>query len=136
MNIVIDSNKIIAALIKDNVSRQIIYNKKFTFIAPDYCKVEIEKYSQLIIQKSGLSQNDLILLLNLIFDYIEVYPEEEYMSWYQKAQKEIADPKDISFVALALAKKVDGIWSDDKDFETVTSIKIFKTKDMLSNFNT
>ena len=36
MKIVIDTNRIIAALIKDGVSRKILFDKRFEFVTPDY----------------------------------------------------------------------------------------------------
>lgn len=41
MRVVIDTNRIIAALIKEGISRKIIFNRNFEFVAPDYAIEEI-----------------------------------------------------------------------------------------------
>jgi predicted nucleic acid-binding protein len=41
------------------------------------------------------------------------------------------DPNDIPFLALALATENDGIWSNDRHFEAIKQIKIWKTSDLL-----
>lgn len=51
MKLVIDTNRIIAALIKNSVSREIIFDEQFDFIAPDYSLVEIRNHQNEIIKK-------------------------------------------------------------------------------------
>lgn len=43
------------------------------------------------------------------------------------ALEEIETP----FLALALATENDGVWSNDKDFETIKQVKVWKTQDLL-----
>lgn len=40
------------------------------------------------------------------------------------------DPKDVPFIAVALALTVDGIWSNDRDFESQSKFKIWKTAEL------
>lgn len=49
MILVIDTNRIIAALIKDSISRSIILSGKIEFITLNFGKKEIEKYKEEII---------------------------------------------------------------------------------------
>ena len=53
--------------------------------------------------------------------------------YFKEAEKIIGniDPKDVPFVALALAIENEGIWSNDKHFEEIKQIKIWKTSDLL-----
>mgnify|MGYP001584687135 CR=1 FL=1 len=44
MKVVIDSNRVIASLLRDSTTREILYNRRFDFIAPEFIKVEIQKY--------------------------------------------------------------------------------------------
>ena len=41
------------------------------------------------------------------------------------------DPFDVPFVALALSIENDGIWSNDKHFENLKGIKVWKTAEIL-----
>ena len=50
MKIVIDSNRVIAAMIKESTTRHILLNQFFEFIAPDYLISEVRKYEDKIIK--------------------------------------------------------------------------------------
>lgn len=52
MIILIDANIVISALIKDGKVREIITNKKFEFVSPDFILEEINKYKEYICEKS------------------------------------------------------------------------------------
>ena len=58
MKIVIDSNRAIAALIKDSTTRKILFDNIFEFIAPSHILVEINNYKSTIIQKIGITESD------------------------------------------------------------------------------
>jgi predicted nucleic acid-binding protein len=44
MTIVVDSNRIVAALIKDSTTRGILFNNTFEFIAPEFVRDELEEH--------------------------------------------------------------------------------------------
>lgn len=133
MKFVVDTNRIIAALIRDSSSRDIITNKEYNFITPDFTLEEINKHKEEIIEKAGVDETFFDLLIVLIFYDIEIVPYSEYKKYLDEAKKLLGerDIKDVPFLALALSKKVDGIWSDDEDFSVQDKIKIFKTKDLI-----
>jgi len=58
MMIVVDSNRIVAALLKDSTTRGILFNHKFDFIAPEFVKEEIEKHRDEFVAKAGISSDD------------------------------------------------------------------------------
>ena len=58
MKVVIDSNRVIAALIKDSTTRKILFNNNFEFIAPDSITMEVDKYKDVIIEKSGITEKN------------------------------------------------------------------------------
>jgi len=41
------------------------------------------------------------------------------------------DPDDTAFLALGLALKCDGIWTEDNDFNNQKVLKVYLTKDLL-----
>lgn len=41
------------------------------------------------------------------------------------------DPDDAPFLALAMKAKVDGIWSDDRDFQHQNHVNIYTTKELV-----
>ena len=134
MKLIIDTNRIIASLIKDSLSRQIINYPLLEFIAPDYTLQELNKYETIIRKKAHLTHEEFDLLLALLFEKIMIIPKEEYQDFLDKAQTLIDDINDAPFVALALVIKVDGIWSDDNHFQTNEHFMVYRTKDFASIF--
>lgn len=55
-----------------------------------------------------------------------------------KAYKIMSDVDycDVPFIALALAVKNDGIWSNDRHFENLKDIKVWKTTDVFKYVKT
>ena len=78
MKLVIDTNSIISALIKNGISRRIIVSPAIKFIAPDHTLKEISKYKKMICKKAKITPNEFEILFNLIFEYITIIPKEEY----------------------------------------------------------
>ena len=132
MKVVIDCNRIIAALIKESTTRDIIFNKNFDFFAPNYILIEINKYKSFIIDKAKISEENFDILLSLIFQNIIVIPKNIYNKFIKKFKYKIKDQKDIPYLAAAFAIKADGIWTHDTDFKDQKEIQIFSNIDMLN----
>ncbi len=58
MNFVIDGNRVIAGLIKDSITRSIIFDSFFEFVAPDFILTEIRKYEKEIIKKADITKEN------------------------------------------------------------------------------
>ena len=63
MKIVIDSNRIAAALLKDSTTRGILFDTNFNFIAPEFVKEEIKKHQQENRQSWNKKENLICCLL-------------------------------------------------------------------------
>ena len=134
MKIIVDTNRIIAALIKEGISREILLNDSFEFFTPDFTLSELNKYEKEIIKKAKITHEEFEILISLIFERIEIVPYEEYSSFLGESKKLISDVKDVPFIALCLALKAGGIWSNDAHFQEQNKIKIFETKDLMNLF--
>lgn len=97
MKIVIDSNRILAAMIKEGTTKEILFDPFFSFIAPSYILEEIKKYSGRVIEATQITENEFDVLLTFIFERIEVVAEKEYGSYLDKA-KEIPTIKKIGLI--------------------------------------
>lgn len=131
MKIVIDSNRIIASLIKDSYSRDILFNKMFEFYYPESGLKEIEKYNDEIISKADITEEEFHLLSSMLFEQIKIAKMEDYEDELIEFENLISDKTDIPFLALAEAINADGIWTDDKHFLEQDKIRIFSTKKMV-----
>jgi len=133
MKFVIDTNILMSAIIKNSLTRKIIFDKKFEFITPSYTLSEIDKYKEELCKKSKLNLDDLNGLLDILFDYIKIINRSVYESNIEEMRNLIVDPDDIPFLACAMALNAN-IWSDDKHFKKQKKIKIFTTNDFIKKF--
>jgi len=130
MKLVIDTNIIISALIKNGISRRIIVSPLIDFVTFEYTLQKISKYEKLICKKAKLNHDEFKLLLNLIFENIIIIPKKEYKAFLNPAKKFTEDIDDVPFIALCLALKMDGILSDDYHFKTQKDVIIYRTKEL------
>lgn len=134
MRLIIDTNILISALIKNSVTREILLFPSLEFLLPEYALEELEAHKSIISKKSGLSKEEIDIVLSILLDNIIIISASEIMHNLSKAKRIIGDidPLDIPFVALALSVENDGIWSNDRHFENLKEIKVWKTADLFN----
>lgn len=130
MIIVIDTNILISALIRDSFTRNIIMYSGLNFYYPEISLHELRKHKQLIIKKSDLTEEAYEDILAKIFEYVLLIPTEETTEKLEEAKRIMLhiDPDDVVFIAAALSYPDAVIWSDDAHFDRQSSIKAIKTK--------
>jgi len=119
MIVVIDTNVIISALIKDSLTRKVIIESGLNFVYPEISLHELRKHKKTIVDKSGLPEKDIDKLLDKLLEYVVLIPTEVVKSHLDEAKIIIQkiDPNDVVFIAASLAFRDAVIWSDDRDFE-------------------
>lgn len=134
MKLVLDTNVLIAALIKDSVTREILTHLEMEYLVPEFALQEVEANKDEIIKKSQLSPERFQLLLAELKSNLLIIPETEITN-REEAERimNVIDPEDAVFVALALSTNNDGIWSEDKHLEKQHVIKVWKTKDLIQH---
>ncbi len=132
MKLVLDTNILIAALIKDSITREILLHPEIECFVSEFLIREVDSFKDEILRKSGLSKEDFEELLENIKEKLIFIPDEEIHHKEEATRiMEPIDIKDSIFIALALTTKNDGIWSEDKHFEKQNRIKVWKTKDLI-----
>ncbi len=63
MKLVIDTNRLIAELLKSSLCREIILHEALTFYAPDYIVTEIQKYRSYICRKANIEEKNFNVVL-------------------------------------------------------------------------
>ncbi|HLC58450.1 MAG TPA: PIN domain-containing protein [Candidatus Nanoarchaeia archaeon] len=136
MTIVVDSNIIFAALIKDSTVRKIIYQINNSFVIPEIVLEEIRNYKKEILEKSGLSEKYFEEALGLILKCIRIIPNEQIHNYKTEAWNLIKDhsPEDVMFIACALAFEDSILWSDDKKLKRQNKIKVLNTSELIKTF--
>ncbi len=137
MIIILDVNIVLSALIRDAKTREIIVKSSNDFCFPEPSLQKIRKYKGLILEKSGLSEQEFLVIFNTLFHFIQIVPNEEILLYWEESKEimEHIDPEDVTFIAAALSQGEDSvIWSDDKHFEQQDKIHTLKTKDLVALF--
>lgn len=129
MRLVLDTNILIAALIKDSITRRILLLPDLEFLLPAFALDELARHRAKIARATRLKGDELDLLLTLLLTSVAVVPFERIAPHLPDADALIGaiDPDDVPFVALALGEEHDGIWSNDRAFENLPGIQLWTT---------
>jgi predicted nucleic acid-binding protein len=131
MKIIIDTNRIMTAIIRDKTTRAILFNEKFEFFMPERGINEILKHKPELCEKSRLSGDEFDILLSYILERVVVVPKLYFEKFIDEARNLIKDAGDFPFIALCMALKADGVWTEDKHFLNQGKVKVFRTSDMI-----
>jgi predicted nucleic acid-binding protein len=133
--IVLDTNVLISALIRDSITRKIIIESSFDFYFPEISFFEILKHKHYILKKSGYDDKMFDTILGTLFEYIKLVPLGIFESELSKAYEVMKDIDIDDSVFLATAVVLNAsIWSDDLDFAKQKLVKIVKTKELIGLF--
>ena len=132
-SLVVDTNRIIVALVKDGFSRMFLVSSHITFSTVNFSKKEILNHKEELMQKTDLDESTFDALLGTLYNKINIVANEVIQPYLNQAQQimEHIDADDVLFIAAALAIPCDGIWSDDKHFQKQSSVKVWTTEALL-----
>ena len=133
MRLVIDTNRIMAGLIKDSTSRRILLHPSFEFFAPDYIETELFKHRPYLVKKAKISDQDFDLLMHTLLDNIALVPFEDFESEYQHATEVMkpVDENDAPFLAVGIALGIGHIWTEDRHFQKQDLLQVCTTRDLI-----
>ena len=134
MKLVIDTNRIMAGLLKESTSREIILDNRFIFYAPDYIETELFKHREYLMKKAKMTESGFDTLLHTLLEQITLVPFEDFEQEYSRAIRimESIDENDAPFLAVGLALGLEGIWTEDRHFLRQDLIRVFHTGDLVS----
>ena len=133
--LLVDTNCIIAALIKDSTARAIILSQKFTLHTITHAKNEVRNHKDALLNKTGRDAHTFDILLDRLLSNISILDDRHAIMFFPNARTimDHIDPNDTPFIAAALALNCD-IWSDDEHFQKQTIIKTWRTRDIVRSF--
>jgi len=133
VKLVVNTNRLIAALLKNSTVRELLLNPLFEFYVPEHCIEEIERHVGEISERSGVSVENVYLLLGVLLASVQVVPAERIMKKYGEAERIMGkiDRDDVPFIALALSFPNDGVWTEDRHFLKQKRVKVWRTGDLL-----
>src|SRR3990172_6221826 len=97
MRLVLDTNILIAALIKDSLTREMFFAPGFEFLLPEYALGEVRRHHQKIARYASLTAHEVDLLLSLLLESVTVVPMERILPHLQEAEVMLrkVDEKDL-----------------------------------------
>lgn len=133
MNIVLDSNVLFSALIKDSTTRKKIFEYEGLFLFPAIILEEAREHINLLIDKSRLNNTEFDFLLSLILNKVKIISTDELKPYREEAFKLVRDidPDDVLFIACALANPGSIIWSNDRKLKKQAGVKVLNTSEIV-----
>ena len=129
MDLVIDSNILFAALLKNSGTSDILF--KHTLYAPEFIFEEFKKYKEYLKGKTKRTEEQFNEFFDLFERNVILIPKEEVNLFIEKAEKLSPDEKDIVYLALAL-KLRRGLWSNDRDLkEKQDVVQVYTTEELI-----
>jgi predicted nucleic acid-binding protein len=137
MKLVIDANVVISALVADSKTRELIVTLEPDLLTPAFVYDELGNYEELIVEKSGMDQDRVAQFIDLLFQYIEVVPADDFYPAIEKADEAIGDtdPDDVLYLACTIATDA-AVWSDDSDFDEQKVVETYSTSAVIDSFDT
>ncbi len=133
MNVIIDTNIILSAIIKDSLTRHLIISSNVLFYYPEQSFDEVLRNKKIVLEKTKMPQEEFNMKLITLFKYIDVIKNEELLDYAEEADKIIGHihKNDVPFIAAALAKPAI-IWSNDQHFQKQDKIRVITTNDIIN----
>jgi len=88
VKLVVDTSILFAALLKKSTLRELLLNPLFEFYVPEFSIEEIEKHVDEIVDRSGLSVENVYLLLGVLLASIQVVPAERILKKYRNDSRQ------------------------------------------------
>ena len=133
--LILDTNIIISALLKDSITRDIIFHFSGELYFVSFSKEEIQKYEEYLCIKTKKDKEELNKIFKNLLNKLRIIDDNIVNTKIDEASKimDKIDADDTPFIAAALAIEAD-IWSDDKHFEKQNIIKVWKTSEIYKIF--
>ena len=132
MRLVVDANILIAALLKDAATRELLLKEEIDFFAPEQLLNELKHLlkNPKIRRRLKLDDEDLYELTSAIFSGIEFVPEQIFISSIKQSLCLVTHPEDAPYIALSLALKIP-LWSNDSSLKEQTVVKVITTSELI-----
>ncbi len=133
MKLVADANVVIAALLRDAGTRRLLLLGGHEVHVPDYLFDEIEAHRGELAARLRRPTDIVNEVLDLLRGHLIEHRAAEYKPEMALAEGMLRgrDPKDVPYVALALALHAEGIWSEDRGLVSQPPFRVFRTTELV-----
>lgn len=132
MHLVIDANILVAALLKDATTREILLEEDIEFFVPECLLTEIKKIlkNPKIRRRILLNDKDLSELTSIILSRIIFIPEKAFLSFIKRSILLVTHIEDAPYIALSWALKIP-LWSNDSALKEQAKVKVYTTSELI-----
>ena len=133
LRLIVDTNIIMAAMLKDSSARKILLSTPIDFYVPEFVFEEIEEHIAELSKKNRLSVETNREVLAIIRRYVHVIGKKDLEKVYPEAEAIMKgiDIDDSACLAAALSIECDGIWSHDRHLTKQDRVRIWLLKDLV-----
>jgi predicted nucleic acid-binding protein len=134
LELVVDTNVLLAALLKEAVSRELLLDSRLRLFAPEHLVFETQKHltaSAELRKRIRLTPKDLEGLFFLLTENIETVAEQEFASRMPEALEIAPHREDAPYIALGLSLNI-SIWSNDQGMGLQDKVRIYSTKELIA----
>lgn len=135
MRLVVDANILVAALLKDATTREILLKDEIEFFAPESLAVEIKNLlkNPRVRRRLKLKDKDLFALSSAILARITFFPEKSFAASIKRSIPLVTHIEDAPYIALSLALDLP-LWSNDADLQKQPLVKVYATPELIKAF--
>ena len=130
MDLAVDTNVVVAAILKQGITRNLVFNSSLSLYSPERLSIELANHEKEFLEKTGLSAEVFREVFALVVSQIQIMPLKEYIAYADVAKKVSPDQDDWPFLAVALSKKC-VLWSNDKLLCNQKMVRVYSTQDLL-----
>lgn len=119
MELIVDANILLAAFLKEAVTRELLLDERLHLFAPEHLLSETARHLKKdarLRRRIGISEEMLRGLFEVLTSRIQTVPAASYQSHMLKATALAAHKEDAPYLALALARNM-VLWSNDRGFK-------------------
>ncbi|HLC79822.1 MAG TPA: PIN domain-containing protein [archaeon] len=132
----VDTNIVVAAILRKGDTRRIIFSKNFELYSPDRLEHEVLKHSEEFMKKANMTKEEFLTAVELALENITILPIEEYVLFKEQAQKLCPKGHENDWPFLALALKYDTpLWTNDIALHKQKEVKIVTTKELIEKID-
>ena len=133
MELVVDANILLAGVLKNALTRELLLDSRIRLCAPEHLILEtlhLLKTNSRLQKRVGLPFRILQENFYLLTHEIETYPKKSYVPFLEPAIKIAPHREDAPYLALALLLRVP-IWSNDKGLQSQNQVMVLTTQQVV-----
>ncbi len=129
MELIVDTNIIVAAILKRGLTRNLLFNSNLYLYAPENLYFEITKHEREFMQRMGIKKKEFEDVLLVLGNSLEILPLVSFEGRKKDALNLAPDRDDWPYFAVAMLKGCP-VWSNDKRLKQQKKVKVLSTEEL------